>query len=127
MDSGPGDGVGGLPKEERVNQQPEEEPEFRGLGWRTRGAYGSVHPAQERARRLAERMRESLAAAGFDVDRDFPALRGDTTVSNEPFLTFGRLSPDVGERLAGLLDQGPAQTGFTGHALRPARAAAAAA
>lgn len=88
-----------------MNQQPEEGPEFRGIAWRAPGAYGSVHPAQERALRLAECMRESLASAGFDVERDFPRLRGDTTVSNEPFLTFGRLSPDVGERLADLLAQ----------------------
>lgn len=108
-----------------MNQQPEEEPEFRGGMWRTPGAYGSVHPAQERARRLAERMRESLAAAGFDVDRDFPALRGDTTASHEPFLTFGRLSPDVGERLAGLLAQTLPHAGFPGPGQRPARAAAA--
>lgn len=126
MDSGLGDGVGRLPKEEPVNQQAEEEPEFRVGMWRTPGAYGSVHPAQERARLLAERMRESLAAAGFDVDRDFPALRGDTTVSNEPFVTFGRLSPDVGERLAGLLARTPmpAHPGFPGHGQRSARAVA---
>jgi hypothetical protein len=108
-----------------LNQQPEEEPEFHGNAWRRPGAYGCVPPAQERAWGLAERMRESLAAAGFDVDRDFPRLRGDVTVSNEPFLTLGRLSPDVGERLAELLAQTLPQTALPGRpGRRPARAAA---
>lgn len=62
--------------------------------------YGTVTPAAARARQLAERMRASLAAAGFEVDRDFPSLRGDTTVADEPFLTLGRLTPAVTEHLA---------------------------
>ena len=125
MDSGLGDGAGRLPKEERVNQQPEEESEFREEARRSPGAYGFVHPAQERAWRLAERMRDSLAAAGFDVERDFPRMRGDITASNEPFLTFGRVSPDVGERLADLLGQAFGHTALPGTlGRRPARAAA---
>jgi hypothetical protein len=91
-----------------VNQWPEEDPRIRDPRIReprrpTPGAYGSVSPAQDQARRLAERMRESLAAVGFDVDRDFPTLHGDVTVAHEPFLTLGRLSADVGERLVAAL------------------------
>jgi hypothetical protein len=96
-----------------VNQWPEEEARAREVWRPAPGAYGSVHPAQDQARRLAERMRESLAAAGFDVDRDFPSLRGDTTVACEPFLTLGRLSADVGERLLAALVGGDA-TGSAG-------------
>jgi hypothetical protein len=124
MDSGLGDGAGPVPKEERVNQRPQESPEAGGNARRAPGAYGSVHPAQERAGRLAERMRESLAAAGFDVDRDFPRLRGDMTVSNEPFLTFGRLSPDVGDRLAAVLAGASPAAVPTVRGQGPARAAA---
>ena len=86
-----------------MNQWPEEEARTRETRRPAPGAYGSVHPAQDQARRLAERMRESLAAVGFDVDRDFPSLHGDTTVTHEPFLTLGRLSADVGERLIAAL------------------------
>ena len=103
MDSGLDDPVGRQPKEERVNQWPEGNFWTRQTGRPAPGAYGSVHPAQDQARRLAERMRESLAAVGFDVDHDFPSLRGDTTVSHEPFVTLGRLSADVGERLIAAL------------------------
>ncbi|MBR7833980.1 hypothetical protein KDL01_11940 [Actinospica durhamensis] len=49
------------------------------------------------------RLRAVLSAAGFEVDRDFPHLRGDTTVSDEPFLTLGRLRPVVVEDLLVLL------------------------
>lgn len=97
-----------------MNQWPEEDPRIRETRRATPGAYGSVHPAQDQARRLAERMRESLAAVGFDVDRDFPSLHGDTTVTHEPFLALGRLSADVGERLiaalAGAVAGAPAGT-----------------
>lgn len=97
-----------------MNQWPEEDPRIRETRRATPGAYGSVHPAQDQARRLAERMRESLAAVGFDVDRDFPSLHGDTTVTHEPFLGLGRLSADVGERLiaalAGAVDGTAAST-----------------
>lgn len=74
---------------------------------RTPAPYGTVTAAAERARLLAERMRASLTAAGFDVNRDFPSLRGDTTVSDEPFLTLGRLSPSVTELLAAALTDKP--------------------
>ena len=74
---------------------------------RTPAPYGTVTPAAERAQRLAERMRACLAAAGFEVDRDFPNLRGDTTASDEPFLTLGRLTPDVTEHLAAALFETP--------------------
>lgn len=69
----------------------------------TAAPYGTVTPAAARARQLAERMRASLAAAGFEVERDFPSLRGDITVSNEPFLTLGRLTPAVTEHLVAAL------------------------
>lgn len=65
--------------------------------------YGTITPAAVRARQLAERMRASLAAAGFEVERDFPSLRGDITVSDEPFLTLGRLTPAVTEHLVAAL------------------------
>lgn len=65
--------------------------------------YGTVTPSARLAYDLAARMRTGLAAAGFEVDRDFPQLRGDTTVSDEPFLTLGRLRPGVVERLLALL------------------------
>lgn len=69
--------------------------------------YGTVTPAAARARELAERMRASLTAAGFEVERDFPSLRGDTTVSGEPFLTLGRLTPAVTEHLVAALTDTP--------------------
>ena len=61
--------------------------------------YGTVTSAARQASELADRLRATLAAAGFEVDHDFPHLRGDTTASNEPFLTLGRLAPDVIELL----------------------------
>ncbi len=61
--------------------------------------YGTVTASARRAQDLAARLRVALTAAGFDVDRDFPHLRGDTTVSDEPFLTLGRLRPAVVESL----------------------------
>jgi hypothetical protein len=111
-----------------VNQWPEEEPRTREIRRPAPGAYGSVHPAQDQARRLAERMRESLAAVGFDVDRDFPSLHGDTTVALEPFLTLGRLSADVGERLIAALTGRAVLTGtaaLTGAAALSGTAASA--
>jgi hypothetical protein len=65
--------------------------------------YGKVTPSARLAYDLAARLRAALSAAGFEVDRDFPHLRGDTTVSDEPFLTLGRLRPGVVERLLALL------------------------
>jgi hypothetical protein len=103
MDSGPDEGRRPSAQEERVNQKSGKEPLF-GYVERTAPApYGTVTPAAERARQLADRLRESLAAAGFEVERDFPSLRGDITVSNEPFLTLGRLRPDVSEHLVAAL------------------------
>lgn len=61
--------------------------------------YGTVTASARLAYDLAARLRAGLTAAGFEVDRDFPHLRGDTTVSDEPFLTLGRLRPVVVERL----------------------------
>lgn len=55
------------------------------------------------AYRTAARVREALLAAGFDADRDFPALHGDVTSSGEPFITLGRFRPGVAERFAALL------------------------
>lgn len=86
-----------------MNQRSEKEPVFRYVERRTPAPYGTVTPAAERARQLADSLRESLTAAGFEVERDFPSLRGDVTVSNEPFLTLGRLRPDVSEHLAAVL------------------------
>jgi hypothetical protein len=65
--------------------------------------YGTVTASARLAYDLAARTRAGLAAAGFEVDRDFPNLRGDTTASDEPFLTLGRLRPGVVERLLALL------------------------
>jgi hypothetical protein len=65
--------------------------------------YGPATPAARLAHDLAARLRTGLTAAGFEVDRDFPHLRGDTTASDEPFLTLGRLRPGVVERLLTLL------------------------
>ncbi len=65
--------------------------------------YGTITPSARLAHDLAARLRAGLSAAGFEVDRDFPHLRGDTTVSDEPFLTLGRLRPGVVERLLALL------------------------
>jgi len=90
-----------------VNQQSGKVREFARPERRTSAPYGTVTDSTERARRLAERMRASLAAAGFEVERDFPSLRGDTTASDEPFLTLGRLTPDVTEHLAAVLTYGP--------------------
>jgi len=59
----------------------------------------AITPAARLAHDLAARLRAGLASAGFEVDRDFPHLRGDTTASDEPFLTLGRLRPNVVERL----------------------------
>jgi hypothetical protein len=66
-------------------------------------APGTVTPSARLAYDLAARLRAGLSAAGFEVDRDFPNLRGDTTASDEPFLTLGRLRPGVVERLLALL------------------------
>jgi hypothetical protein len=55
------------------------------------------------AYRTAARLREALFAAGFEADRDFPALRGDVTNSAEPFITLGRFRPAAAEQLAELL------------------------
>lgn len=65
--------------------------------------FGTVTPSARLAYDLAARLRAGLADAGFEVDRDFPNLRGDTTASDEPFLTLGRLRPYVVERLLNLL------------------------
>jgi hypothetical protein len=61
--------------------------------------YGTVTASARLAYDLAARLRAALAAAGFEVERDFPHLRGDTTMSDEPFLTLGRLRLGVVERL----------------------------
>jgi len=65
--------------------------------------YGSVSTAASLAHRTAAHLREALSAAGFDVDRDFPALHGDTTASDEPFITLGRFRPATADRFAALL------------------------
>jgi hypothetical protein len=70
---------------------------------RSPAPYGTVSPAAERARKLAERMRTALTEAGFVVERDFPSLHGDITVSDEPFVTLGRLTPAVVELLSAAL------------------------
>jgi hypothetical protein len=70
---------------------------------RSPAPYGTVSPAAERARMLADRMRTALAEAGFVVERDFPSLHGDITVSDEPFVTLGRLTPAVTELLSAAL------------------------
>jgi len=65
--------------------------------------HDTATPSARLARDLAARLRTGLADAGFEVDRDFPHLRGDTTASDEPFLTLGRLRPVVVEQLLALL------------------------
>ncbi|HEY3868172.1 MAG TPA: hypothetical protein VGM10_07465 [Actinocrinis sp.] len=60
-------------------------------------------PAEDTAYRTAARLREALLAAGFEADREFPALRGDVTSSAEPFVTLGRFRPGAAERLTALL------------------------
>jgi hypothetical protein len=84
-----------------MTQQPKSEP-VRTLVPQP-APYGTVTPSARLAYDLAARLRVGLAAAGFEVDRDFPHLRGDTTISGEPFLTLGRLRPRVVERLLALL------------------------
>jgi hypothetical protein len=107
MESGLGEGAERAAKEQFVNQQSRKVREFARPERRTPAPYGTVTDSTERARRLAERMRASLTAAGFEVERDFPSLRGDTTVCDEPFLTLGRLTPDVTEHLAAALTYTP--------------------
>lgn len=84
-----------------MTQHSNAEP-VRTLASRT-APYGTVTPSARLAYDLAARLRVGLTAAGFEVDRDFPNLRGDTTASDEPFLTLGRLRPGVAERLLALL------------------------
>jgi hypothetical protein len=105
MESVLGDRSGQAAKELSVNQKSGKASETVPPERRVPAPYGTVSPAAERARRLAERMSAALTAAGFEVGRDFPCLRGDTTVSDEPFLTLGRLTPDVSEHLAEALSQ----------------------
>jgi hypothetical protein len=66
-------------------------------------AYSTVGAASSVAYRAAARLRAALAAAGFEVDEDFPSLRGDTTTSDEPFVALGRLRPEVALALADLV------------------------
>lgn len=63
-------------------------------------AYSAVGAASSVAYRAAARLRAALTAAGFDVDCDFPSLRGDTTTSDEPFVALGRLRAEVADSLA---------------------------
>ncbi|HEX4788966.1 MAG TPA: hypothetical protein VH372_10930 [Actinospica sp.] len=86
-----------------MNQDPEYFAEPGRIEQRSPAPYGTVSPAAESARILAERMRAALTAAGFVIERDFPSLRGDITLSDEPFVTLGRLTPAVVEVLAAAL------------------------
>lgn len=76
------------------------------------------------AYRTAARLRDALFAAGFEADRDFPALRGDVTSSAEPFVTLGRFRPGAAEQLAALL-LAAATAGATGTATGAAVGSAA--
>ena len=66
-------------------------------------SYGRTSPAALLAYQTAAQLRVALGKLGFDPDYDFPALHGDTTVSEEPFVTFGRCNIDVVQRLIALL------------------------
>jgi uncharacterized NAD(P)/FAD-binding protein YdhS len=81
-------------RDQVLNQSSTTEPVF---------TYSSASAAAALAHRAAARLREALTAAGFDVDRDFPALHGDTTTSDEPFVTLGRFSPASAEEVAALV------------------------
>jgi hypothetical protein len=60
-----------------------------------------VPPAAEQA---AARLRAALADAGFDLERDFTAVRADVTTSGQGFITIGRLMLATAERLCELLE-----------------------
>lgn len=66
-------------------------------------SYGRTSPAALLAYQTAAQLRAALGRLGFEPDYDFPALHGDTTVSEEPFVTFGRCNIDVVQRLIHLL------------------------
>ncbi len=68
-----------------------------------------VSAAARHAQDAARDLREALTAAGFDVDRDFPRLSGDTTASDEPNITLGRFKPAVAARLAQMARTTPTQ------------------
>jgi hypothetical protein len=86
-----------------MTQQAKTEPVRAAIAIPQPAAHGTVTASARLAYDLAARLRAGLTAAGFEVERDFPHLRGDTTVSDEPFLTLGRLRPHVVERLLALL------------------------
>ena len=61
----------------------------------------SVPPEADTA---AQRLRSALAAAGFDVDRDFEYCRADVTTSGLGNVTLGRLSLSTATRLCEALE-----------------------
>ena len=66
-------------------------------------AYGHTSPSALLAYQTAAQLRIALGRAGFEPDYDFPTMHGDTTVSDEPFVTFGRCTVDVVQRLLVIL------------------------
>lgn len=63
------------------------------------------------AYQAAADLRAALVRAGFEPRRDFPTLRGDITASDEPFVTFGRISlPAVWQLTMLLLTQAESES-----------------
>ena len=77
-------------------------------------SYGRTSPAALLAYQTAAQLRAALSTLGFEPDYDFPALHGDTTVSEEPFVTFGRCNIEVVQRLIQLLQSRPQQCAALG-------------
>jgi hypothetical protein len=58
----------------------------------------------EAADRVAGRLRAALVGAGFNVDRDFEAVRAEVTATGQGYVTLGKLLPAAAERLCELLE-----------------------